>query len=60
MAKYLVTSATTVHDHAPGEVVEPEAYWNVDFLVATGHLTAVEEVPAPKTKKTDPVEEGAE
>jgi hypothetical protein len=55
MRKYVVTSTTTVHDHAPGEVVEPEAHWNVDFLLATGHLTPAE--PAPKSKQSDPVEE---
>lgn len=55
--KYVVTSEVTVHGHHAGELVEPEAHWNVDFLVATGHLTPAEETPAPKSKKSDPVEE---
>jgi hypothetical protein len=55
--RYIVTSGTNVFGHQPGELVEPEAEWNVDFLVATGHLTPAEETPAPKSKKSDPVEE---
>jgi hypothetical protein len=50
--KFKVIGVTTVHDHFPGEVVEPEAHWDVDFLVATGHLEPAE-TPAKKTKPSD-------
>jgi hypothetical protein len=47
--KFKVIGVTTVHDHHPGEVVEPEPHWDVEFLVATGHLEPAES-PAKKTK----------
>lgn len=52
--KFKVIGELTVHNHLPGEVVEPEPHWDVDFLVATGHLEPAES-PAKKTKN-DPSE----
>lgn len=53
--KYLVTGPCAVHDNLPGAIVEPDETWDVDFLLATGHLEPAE-VPATKPKKTEPVE----
>lgn len=53
--KYKVIGPLTVHNCEPGQVVEPTADWDVDFLITTGHIEPVE--PAPKTSKSTEVEE---
>ena len=53
--KYRVVGLCAVHNHQPGETVEPDADWDVPFLLATGHLEPAE-VPAPTKSKPEPVE----
>lgn len=51
--KYRVIGPCPVFNRDPGDIVEPEADWDVAWLVSTGHLEPVDE-PAPKKTKTDP------
>lgn len=52
---YKVIGPVPVHNCDPGQVVEPTAEWDVDFLMATGHIEPAE--PASKQSKSTEVEE---
>ena len=51
--KYRIAGPAPVYNYDPGDIVEPEADWDVAWLMSTGHLEPVDE-PAPKKTKTDP------
>lgn len=51
--KYRVIGLVPVFNHDPGDIVEPEAHWDVAWLLSTGHLEPCDE-PAPKKTKLDP------
>lgn len=53
--KYVITSIVPIHNNDPGAVVEPTPEWDIDFLLATGHIAPAE--PAPKQSKSTEVEE---
>jgi len=55
--EYRIIGLTTVHNHHPGEIVVPDHSWNVEFLLATGHLEPVKS-SAQKTETNDPSETG--
>ena len=55
--EYRIIGLNTVHDHHPGEIVVPDHFWNVEFLLATGHLEPIES-SAQKKKPIDPSESG--
>jgi len=52
--KFKIVGPCAVHDNLPGEVVEATPAWDVDFLLATGHIEPAE-VPAPNKSKPEPV-----
>jgi hypothetical protein len=52
--KYRIIGPCPVHNFDPGTVVEPEGFWDVAWLLSTGHLEPCDETPAPKQSKTDP------
>lgn len=56
LMEYRVTGQQTVHNHLPGETVEPDADWNVEFLLATGHLEPVK--PSAQKNQDEPSEVG--
>ena len=51
--KYRVIGPCAVHNNDPGSIVEPDADWDVAWLVSTGHLEACDK-PAQKQSKSDP------
>lgn len=51
--KYRIAGPVPVYNHDPGDIVEPEADWDVAWLVSTGHLEPCDE-PAQKKSKSDP------
>lgn len=51
--KYRIAGPVPVYNHDPGDIVEPEADWDVAWLVSTGHLEPCGE-PAQKKSKSDP------
>ena len=57
--EYRIIGELNVHDLPPGTIVEVDESWNVEFLLATGHLEPVK-FSAQKTKTIDPSESGEE
>jgi hypothetical protein len=55
--EYRIIGLNTVHNRHPGDIVVPDHSWNVEFLLATGHLEPVKS-SAQKTETTDPSETG--
>jgi hypothetical protein len=55
--EYRIIGELNVHDLPPGTIVEVDESWNVEFLLATGHLEPVKS-SAQKTKTIDPSESG--
>jgi len=56
MMEYKVIGELNVYDNKPGDIVVPDDTWNVEFLVATGHLEPVK--PSAQKKQDDPSEVG--
>ena len=55
--EYRIIGELNVHDLPPGTIVEIDETWNVEFLLATGHLEPIES-SAQKKKLNDPSETG--
>ena len=55
--EYRIIGELNVHDLPPGTIVEIDETWNVEFLLATGHLEPIES-SAQKKKPIDPSESG--
>lgn len=52
--KFRIVGPCAVFNHDPGSIVEPDADWDVAWLVSTGHLEPCDEQPAQKKSKSEP------